>query len=98
MITKIETIEDVENFTRYLTNVEKLCFHPDDDFANYVEVKTGEPTYSVTEAIERNLFMEAAFSVCEQNDRDIYSVMMSAVLKETGLDQLIPLPELEYIA
>jgi hypothetical protein len=36
--------------------------------------------------------MEQAFDVCEQKGVDIYNLTMEVYLKETGLDQFIPLP------
>ena len=91
MIDKIETIDDVVTFSRELIN-EGANFHPDDDFATYVHIKTGEPSYTREEAALRNELMSQAFVVCEQKAIDIYNLTMEVYLKETGLDQFIPLP------
>jgi len=91
MIENIQTIEDVESFSRLLI-AEGANFHPDDDFATYVNIETGEPTYTPEEAELRNALMNRAFEVCDINGVDIYNVTMEVFLKETGLDKYIPLP------
>jgi len=75
MIEKIRTIKDVRAFAEYLINTEKVSFHPDSDFCDYVNMKTSERTYSDAEADKRNQLMDDCFRVCEKNGADIYEVM-----------------------
>ena len=72
----IVTIKDVQDFAKFLYNERGEAFHPDDDFADYENCETHEPTFSESEISLYNRLMEQCFHVCEQNGRDIYSVMI----------------------
>lgn len=89
MITSILSIEDVKNFARLLTS-EKVSFHPDDDFHDYIDLVTGLKHYSDEEATHRNELMDNCFRVCEETGDDIYSIMGDVYLIETGMDKFIP--------
>ena len=91
MIAKIENVEDVITFSKELID-EGANFHPDDDFTTYVHVGTGLPSYTTEQAELRNDLMSQAFEVCEKEGVDIYDLTMEVYLKETGMDQFIPLP------
>jgi len=91
MIARIENIEDVIILSKELIS-EGANFHPDDDFSTYVHIETGRPSYTANEADLRNDLMNQAFEVCEKEGIDIYDLTMEVYLKETGLDQFIPLP------
>lgn len=91
MVTKILTIEDVKKFAKQLT-AEGLSFHPDDDFNDYINFTTQTPSYGPEDAELRNELMNECFDVCEKERVDIYDVMMEELLKESGLDKIIPLP------
>lgn len=45
MITKINSLEDIKLFAKQIID-EKVSFHPVDDFNNYVNLKTNEPSYT----------------------------------------------------
>jgi hypothetical protein len=91
MITRISNSEDVIAFAMQLLN-EGVNFHPDEDFRNYINVETSEPTYTEEEAELRNLLMAQCITTCEEIGIDVYDTMCEVVLKQTGLDKLIPLP------
>lgn len=91
MITEIKTLDDVKEFVHQLM-AEGLNYHPDDDFDNYVNMQTGEPSYLPAEASLRNQLNDQCFEVCEASGADIYDISMEIFLKETGLDEFIPLP------
>jgi len=91
MITAIKNIADVRLFTRQLIG-EGTNVHPDDDFNNYVNIVTGEQTYTPKESEIRNELMCQCFEVCEASGEDIYNLMQEIFLIETGLDKYIPLP------
>lgn len=91
MLSQIKSVADVEQFAKLLVD-EGSNFHPDDDFTEYVNYKTGEPTYTPEEAAHRNSLMEQCFEVCEKEEQDIYAVMHRVFLVETGWDKYIPLP------
>lgn len=91
MLQRINTPDDVVDFAKQLVE-EGLNFHPDDDFNDYVNVNTNEPSYTPQEAELRNKLMSQCFDVCEKNGMDVYDIMCEVMLTETGLDSLIPLP------
>jgi len=75
MIKEINAIEDVKQFAFQLVNEEDLSFHPDNDFSDYINLKTQEPLYSTDEVIQLNQLMDKCFSICEQENIDIYEFM-----------------------
>jgi len=95
MLKQITTTKDVAAFAKQLIK-EGVSFHPDDDFDDYINFETKEPTYTKNEADFRNELMNQCFSICEKNGIDIYDTMNEVALKETGLDKFIPLPSTPY--
>jgi len=75
MIERIKTVEDVQAFAEHLFNTERLNFHPDCDFREYVNMGSSERTYSEQDAEKRNRMMAECFRVCKKNKTDIYEVM-----------------------
>lgn len=75
MVNKIVTIEDVKLFAYQLVNEEYLSFHPDDDFADYINLETKEPLYTTEECKQLNQLMSNCFSICQQEEVDIYKLM-----------------------
>ena len=75
MIKDINTIEDVKLFAKQLVNEDNLSFHPDDDFADYINMEAKEQYYSEEDTIRLNEMMERCFIVCEQAGLDIYELM-----------------------
>ncbi len=92
MIDKIEKIDDIKLFAKQIIN-EGVSFHPDDDFNDYVNLKSNAAIYTKEEAEKRNELMNRCFVLCDKEGFDIYGIMLSVTLIETGLDKLIPLPE-----
>lgn len=86
MIQTIRTIDDVKAFFNDLLE-ESLNFHPDEDFANYINGETKEDTYTKQEAEMRNRLMDEAFAVCDKFDICIYELANDMTLKFTGLDK-----------
>lgn len=91
MIERIKTINDVESFAKQLV-AEGLSFHPDNDFKDYVFLKENKPCFSEEEAVKRNKLMTQCFKVCEEHGFDIYAFMLEVTLRETRMDEYIPLP------
>ena len=75
MLKEINTIEDVKLFAYQLVNEENLSFHPDDDFEDYINLETKEPLYSAEECKQLNQLMSNCFSICQQEEVDIYELM-----------------------
>ena len=73
--TRIKTIQDVKDFAEYIKVVEDVAISPSDDFSEYVNYKTLEPTYTNEEADKRDKLMEQCFSVCESEGVDIYELL-----------------------
>jgi hypothetical protein len=75
MIIHINNIEDVSAFFQALYN-EGVSAHPDDDFNDYVNYETNEPTYTSEEATLRNELMDKSFEICDMHNADIYDLMV----------------------
>lgn len=72
----ITSIKDVQDFARYLYNERKVAFHPDDDFSEYIHSDSKEALFSESEISIFNRLINECFTVCEQNDKDIYETMI----------------------
>ncbi|MBR1882714.1 MAG: hypothetical protein IJ808_06835 [Muribaculaceae bacterium] len=71
----ISSLSDVRDFACYLYNKRKVAFHPDDDFADYVNDETQKPTFTKEEVSLFNRLTDECFEVCERENADIYEVM-----------------------
>lgn len=78
MIAEIKTLNDVKAFATHLLEVEKLSFHPDDDFKDYM-TSEGKPFYSENDANLRNKLMDDCFDVCQKAGSDVYSIVYPIV-------------------
>lgn len=97
MLAQINNPADVIAFAKLLIE-EGTNLHPDNDFNDYINLKTHQSIYTKAEADLRNELMNQCFSVCNKNGIDIYDSMSEVTLIETGLDKFIPLPSTEYKA
>lgn len=86
MITEIKNINDVKVFAKHLAEVEKLSFHPDDDFNNYITSEK-QHFYSKSEAELRNKLMNDCFKVCNENNLEIYEIMLPIIQHSLGVLQ-----------
>lgn len=84
MLTKIQTIEDVEKFFNELILEENLNFNPDEDFKNYIDTETELPTYTEEEAELRNHLLDQCFEVCEKKNTDIYKIGYEILFNRLG--------------
>jgi len=82
MLQEINTLKDVELFAFQLVNEENLSFHPDDNFSNYINLKTQEPLYTDEEVLSLNKQMERCFDICNQFGADIYELMGRPLLEK----------------
>ena len=73
--TRIETIQDVLDFAKYIKEIDDAAISPDDSFSEYVCYKTMQPTYTKEQAAERDKLMEQCFAVCEHEGVDIYELL-----------------------
>ncbi len=81
MIQEIKTVEDVKTFFNELL-AENLNFHPDDQFEDYINYETKEPTYTDEEAALRYYLLEQAFDVCDMDNVDIYELCVEIFMKD----------------
>lgn len=70
MFKRINTPAQVKSFASMLIN-EGINLHPDTDFGDYINLKTGEPSFTKEEAALRNKLMDQCRSVCSKNEIDI---------------------------
>ena len=75
-LTKITTLEDVEQFVKYIYEELGVNFHPDDDFKNYVSCETGERTMDDEKAELYNRLMDETFDVCGEEVYEIGSDLL----------------------
>lgn len=73
---RITSLSGVESFAKYLYDVAKVNFHPDESFEDYVI--TGSDSYAFTKVETKilNQRMEESFAVCNKENVDIYEFMM----------------------
>ena len=68
---KIKSKKDVREFFSYLINELKIDIHPDDDFKEYVNIKTGVAMFTSDEALKLNCLMDKCFVVAGD---DVYKI------------------------
>lgn len=84
----IETFDDVVKFFDYLIKERKTIFHPDDPFELYINMETGEPTFTEEEYEELNEAMEQCFKVCEECGVDIYGIGFDSIIGVCDFENL----------
>lgn len=77
--SQINTVDQVKEFFDYLAMERKVNFHPDDDFSDYINLSTNEPTFNAEEVAIFNTLMDEAFEVCETNQTDIYQLSNATI-------------------
>lgn len=70
----IGSIQDVEDFFTFIHVDQRLNFHPDSSFADYVHFKTDERIYSDKQVEVLDSILEACFGICEDKNKDIYEI------------------------
>lgn len=56
----IASEQDVRDFFAYLYDVQKVYFHPDDLFEDYINLSTRQPTFTAEQCQQYNRLMEQA--------------------------------------
>ena len=72
-MSTVGNLEQVRAFFRALLENERLNFHPENTFSNYV-VFGGGPAYSDEQAVHRDLLMGQSFEVCNKLNLDTCAV------------------------
>ncbi|MCD8387034.1 MAG: hypothetical protein LUD17_09125 [Bacteroidales bacterium] len=72
----INTLNDVEEYFRFLLNDLSVNFHPDTEFEEYIQCSTGSPSFSEEECHLYNSLMQECFETCEKESgkEDIYEI------------------------
>lgn len=79
MLVQIKTINDVKSFATHLVQVERLSFHPDDDFRDYINVENQKAFYTEEEALLRNKLMNECFEVCKRENVELYEILLPII-------------------
>lgn len=72
---QILTMQDVAEFTKYLVHDLSVNIHPDTPFDEYINLRTGDKSFSDNDIVIGNRLMEQCFDVCSKNKIDIYDFM-----------------------
>lgn len=75
-LTIIKSIEDVEQFVKYIYEELGVNFHPDDDFNDIINHETGKNLFSNKDAEIYNKLVDACFDACENNNIDFYEIAL----------------------
>jgi hypothetical protein len=79
---EINSVEDVKAFFIDLYVVHDCCFHPDDDYATYVEAGTDKPSFSKELADHLNATMQKCHDWCLANNVCIYQLGLDLIENE----------------
>jgi hypothetical protein len=79
---RIETLEDAENFVHYLLLEERLNFHPDTPFSDYICSADGSPTYTPEQCAERERLLDRCFAIAGDG---IYAIGLELQFELLGL-------------
>lgn len=78
---EIQTMQDVEQFLQFAIEPNGLAlgmgFHPDDDFAGYIE--NGERLFYDDETKALNEMTSKCFDICENQNAGIYALALSII-------------------
>ena len=77
----IATAEDVQAFFRHIVYDLDINFHPDDDFADYVDLKIGKRTMDDEAAALYNRLMDEAFDAVGEDA--VYEMACNLLKKKT---------------
>ncbi|MEX2336303.1 MAG: hypothetical protein WD555_03430 [Fulvivirga sp.] len=81
---QIKNVNDVAEFAKQINN-EGVSFHPDDNFNDIINFKTGEKIYSNHEADRRNQLLNQSFILCQQQGVDVYEIFNRELRNKIGL-------------
>ncbi len=84
MKTEIKKYKDIVDFAQQIIN-EGVSVHPDDNFNDMIELKTGRKIYTDAEVELRNNLLEHAHLICEKKGYDIYEIFNSVLKHRIGL-------------
>ena len=80
----IRTTADVEQFFRYLIEDEKVNFHPDDNFHDYIDMDTRQKSFSDAECSLYNRLMGECFDACAKEGVEIYGIALDVFSEKVG--------------
>lgn len=75
MHTPLKTKQDVHRFFAYLLNDLELNFHPDTPFEDYINLESGQPSFTPAQQKQLNQRMDEAFKIAKgDNGDEIYQI------------------------
>ncbi|OJV50491.1 MAG: hypothetical protein BGO31_14105 [Bacteroidetes bacterium 43-16] len=78
-IEQITTVDQVREFLAHCIEVLGAGFHPDTDFYDYYNFKKDKEVFDPETAEKHNELMEQAFTVCDDNEIDIYQIGINLI-------------------
>lgn len=85
----IDSVKGIETFFHHLLVDRKLSYHPDDDFKDYVNFKTGKRVFTDEEAKTYNRLMDEAFEICDLDGIDIYSIGLDEFVEKVRMGVMV---------
>ncbi len=82
----IRTTADVEQFFRYLIEDEKVNFHPDDNFHDYIDMDTRQKSFSDAECSLYNRLMGECFDACAKEGVEIYGMGLDLMCEKLEIE------------
>ncbi len=73
-INKVESLDELKKLVVWLCN-KKLNFHPEDDFNDYIDYKTGKKTFYKKDANKLNNLFEQGFA--NLNHNKVWSIVLT---------------------
>lgn len=71
----ITSINQVISFADHLVKNLGVNFHPDNDFDEYINLETKEPSFTDEEVAIGNMLMNECCEVCEKDGVNVYELM-----------------------
>lgn len=96
-LISVTNLTDVVSFFEYLLFERRLSFHPDDDFADYINIETKEPSFTPSEVELFNRLMDEAFSVCNNAGVEIYTIGLATMRRLIDPTVVDPITEGEIV-
>ncbi|MCQ2212282.1 MAG: hypothetical protein MJZ36_01445 [Bacteroidaceae bacterium] len=84
-VDHIYIVEEVEAFFAHIVKERKINFHPDNNFEDYINIESHEPSFTPSECSIYNRLMDECFTICDQANVDIYEIGLKAL----GLDWML---------
>ena len=82
----IKSVKDVEAFFHHIVSEQRVNFHPDDMFEDYVSCEGGINTFTLGECAIYNRLMDESFAICENEGVNIYEIGLEERQETLGIN------------